>query len=117
MFMGDNVRVFLACKPIDMRLGGPVLCAAVKKVLHADPFDGHLYIFRSRKGDYTKLVYFDGSGVCVFAKRMERRRFVWPRTTLETMLPISAGQLSLLLEGIDWRQTERPQQLAAPALI
>jgi len=118
MFMGDNVRVFLACKPVDMRLGAPGLCAAVKRVFQADPFDGHLYIFRSRKGDYTKLVYFDGSGVCLFAKRMERHhRFKWPRTTVDTCLPLSGGQLQLLLEGIDWRQMERPARTAAPALL
>lgn len=118
MFMSDNVRVFLACKPVDMRLGAPGLCAAVKRVFQANPLDGHLYVFRSRKGDYTKCVYFDGTGVCVFAKRMERRRtFKWPRTTADSCLPLSSGQLQLLLEGIDWRSLERPEPIAIPALL
>lgn len=118
MFMGDNVRVFLACKPVDMRLGAPGLCAAVKRMLQADPMNGHLYIFRSRKGDYAKLVYFDGSGICLFSKRMERRHsFKWPRTTMDTCLPMSAGQLQLLIEGIDWRNVERPEPIPAPVML
>lgn len=84
LFGTDEVRVYLACKPVDMRLGAPGLCAAVKKVMLEDPFSGSLFLFRSRRGNYTKMVYFDGSGICIFSNKMERRGFAWPRTTSET---------------------------------
>lgn len=114
--VASGTRVFLACRPVDMRMGAPGLCAAVGKLLQEDPFSGSLFLFRSRRGNYLKMVYYDGSGICVFAKKMERQRFVWPRT-LEAKAPLSAGQLSLLVEGIDWRQTVRPEPVAKPALI
>jgi transposase len=114
----SGTRVFLACRPIDMRVGAPGLCAAVARVLDADPFSGSLFIFRSKRGNYLKMVYFDGTGICVFAKKMDRRRFVWPRTVAtEAQVPLSAGQLSLLVEGIDWRNTVRPEPLARPVLV
>ena len=114
--VASGTRVYLACKPVDMRLGAPGLCAAVGKLLHEDPFSGSLFLFRSKRGNYLKMMYFDGSGVCLFAKKMERRKFVWPRT-LDAKAPLSAGQLSLLLEGIDWRETVRPEPVAKPVLI
>lgn len=114
--VASGTRVYLACKPVDMRLGAPGLCAAVGKLLHEDPFSGSLFLFRSKRGNYLKMIYFDGSGVCLFAKKMERRKFVWPRT-LDAKAPLSAGQLSLLLEGIDWRETVRPDLVAKPVLI
>lgn len=114
--VASGTRVFLACKPVDMRLGAPGLCAAVSKVLHEDPFSGGLFLFRSKRGNYLKMVYYDGSGVCVFAKKMERSRFVWPQT-LDAKAPLSAGQLSLLVEGSDWSHTVRPEPVAKPILI
>jgi len=99
-----------------MRLGAPGLCAAVARLLDNDVFSGSLFIFRSRKGNYLKMVYFDGSGICVFAKKMERHRFVWPRT-LDTQVSLSPGQLGLLVEGIDWRHTVKPEPIARPVLI
>ncbi len=118
MFIGhDEVRVYLACKPVDMRLGAPGLCAAVKKVLLEDPFSGSLFLFRSKRGNYTKCVYFDGSGVCVFSKKMERRGFVWPRTTSDATVHLTTGQLQLLLEGIDWTRTVKPEPIRRPQFI
>lgn len=114
--ISSSVRVYLACQPVDMRLGAPGLCAAVKRLLKADPFQGSLFIFRSRKSNYLKIVYFDGSGICLFSKRMERSRFVFPRTT-EGSVQLTSGQLGLLLEGIDWRHTERPAAIPKPELI
>lgn len=117
LFGTDEVRVYLACKPVDMRLGAPGLCAAVKKVMLEDPFSGSLFLFRSRRGNYTKMVYFDGSGTCVFSKKMEHRGFVWPRTTAETTVHLTTGQLQLLLEGIDWRHIIKPEPLRKPEFI
>jgi len=114
--VASGTRVYLACTPVDMRLGAPGLCAAVARVLNSDPFSGSLFIFRSKRGNYLKIIYFDGSGVCLFAKKMERHRFVWPRT-VDAQLCLSPAQLSLLIEGIDWRRTVVPDAIARPLLI
>ena len=73
-----RTRVYLACRPVDLRKGLDGLAAQVANVLQADPFSGHLFVFRGKRGDYLKLVYWDGSGLCLFAKRLEKGRFVWP---------------------------------------
>ena len=94
------------------REGG--LAALVQTTLSENPFSGHLFVFRGRRGDLVKLVWFDGDGLCLFAKRLERGRFVWPQA-LSGTVALSAAQLSMLLEGIDWRRpvkTWRPELAA-----
>ena len=100
MHLAPGTQVWLACRPTDMRKGFDSLAAHVKEVLRADPFSGHLFVFRGKRGDYLKLLYWDGSGLCLFAKRLERGRFVWPPVINERM-QLTTGQLSLLIEGID----------------
>jgi transposase len=114
--VASGTRVFLACRPVDMRMGAPGLCAAVGRLLFEVPFSGNLFLFRSKRGNYLKMIYYDGTGICVFAKKMERHCFVWPRTE-DAKAPLSAGQLGLLLEGIDWRQTVRLDPSPRPLLI
>jgi transposase len=95
----------------DMRKGMDGLAALVQTTLAENPFSGHIFVFRGRRGDLVKLVWFDGDGLCLFAKRLERGRFVWPQATSGTVA-LSAAQLSMLLEGIDWRRpvkTWRPE--------
>jgi transposase len=70
----------------------------------ADPFCGHLFVFRGKRGDYIKVLYWDGSGLCLFAKRLEKSRFVWP-PIIDERLRLTAAQLQLLIEGMDWRRT------------
>jgi transposase len=106
-----GVRVYLAMGTTDMRKGFDGLSMLVQEVLRQDPFSGHLFVFRGRRGDRLKLLYWDGQGLCLFAKRLERGRFVWP-VTQEGVVQLTAAQLSMLLEGIDWRmplRTERPR--------
>jgi len=82
----------------------------LQKVLEEDPFCGHLFVFRGRGGDLVKIIWWDGQGACLFAKRLERGRFVWPAAK-DGKVHLSQAQLSMLLEGIDWRitkQTWRP---------
>jgi transposase len=67
---------------------------------------GHVFCFRGRRGDLVKLLWWDGDGLCLFAKRLERGRFVWPRAE-EGVVVLSRAQLSMLLEGIDWRMPRR----------
>ncbi len=83
--------------------------------LKSEPFSGQLFVFRGRRGDRVKILWWDGEGLCLFAKRLERGRFVWPRAESGTV-SLSAAQLSMLLEGIDWRaplRTQTPSRAAA----
>jgi len=82
------------------------LAAQAQTVLGQDPFSGHVFCFRGRRGDLIKLLWWDGDGLCLFAKRLERGRFVWPRAE-QGMVVLSRAQLSMLLEGIDWRKPQR----------
>ena len=75
-------------------------------VLEQDPFEGHVFVFRGRRGDLIKLLWWDGDGLCLFAKRLERGRFIWPRADSGTV-SLTRAQLSMLLEGIDWRHPAR----------
>ncbi len=106
-----GVRVWLAVGHTDMRKGFDGLAVLVQQKLKADPFGGQLFVFRGRRGDLIKLIWHDGQGMCLFAKRLERGRFIWPATAGEAVT-ISAAQLGYLLEGIDWRapiRTQRPE--------
>ena len=110
----SGTRIWLAAGITDMRRGFDGLAAIVQERLAADPFSGHVFIFRGRRGDLVKLLWWDGDGLCLFAKRLERGRFVWPQAT-EGSVHLTAAQLSMLLEGIDWRRPERtwrPQKSA-----
>jgi len=110
----SGTRVWVAAGVTDMRKGMDGLAALVQTTLLENPFSGHLFVFRGRRGDLVKLVWFDGDGLCLFAKRLERGRFVWPQAASGTVA-LSAAQLSMLLEGIDWRRpvtTWRPELAA-----
>jgi transposase len=107
-----GTRIWLAAGVTDMRKGFDGLAALVQGTLAESPFSGHVFVFRGRAGDRIKLLWWDGSGLCLFAKRLERGRFVWPQAASGTV-SLTAAQLSMLLEGIDWR---RPVRTAAPLL-
>jgi transposase len=104
-----GARVWLAAGVTDMRKGFDGLAAIVKSTLAEDPYAGHLFVFRGRRGDRIKVLWWDGDGLCLFAKRLERGRFVWPRAT-SGVVSLSPAQLSMLIEGIDWRRVERTQR-------
>jgi transposase len=109
-----GTRVWLAAGVTDMRKGMDGLAALAQTVLAENPFSGHIFVFRGRRGDLVKLLWFDGDGLCLFAKRLERGRFVWPQASSGTVA-LSAAQLVMLLEGIDWRRpvrTWRPEVAA-----
>ncbi len=101
-----QTRVWLAAGVTDMRKGFAGLSALAEQVLQQDPYSGHLFVFRGRRGDLIKVIWFDGQGSCLFSKRLERGRFVWP-SARDGKLTLSSAQLSMLLEGIDWRAPER----------
>lgn len=101
-----GARVWLSVGRTDMRKGFDGLAAQVQQVLAADPFCGHLFVFRGRRGDLIKVLWFDGQGLCLFAKRLEKGRFVWP-SPADGKVTITSAQLGMLLEGIDWRMPQR----------
>ena len=105
-----NTRIWLAAGVTDMRRGFNTLAAQVEQALTLDPFKGHLFVFRGRRGDLIKIIWWDGQGACLFAKRLERGRFVWPAVK-DGKVSVTPAQLAMLLEGIDWRaptKTWRP---------
>ena len=89
-----------------MRSGFNGLAATVQTALTEDRFSGHVFVFRGRRGDMIKVLWWSGDGLCLLAKRLERGRFVWPQASNGTV-SLSQAQLSMLLEGIDWRRPER----------
>src|ERR1700757_1989814 len=101
-----GTRVWLAAGATDMRKGFDSLAAQAQMVLGQDPFSGHVFCFRGRRGDLVKLLWWDGDGLCLLAKRLERGRLVWTRAE-EGVVLLSRAQLSMLLEGIDWRMPRR----------
>lgn len=104
-----GTKVWIAAGVTDMRKGMAGLAALAQTVLEQSPFSGHVFVFRGRRGDLLKLVWFDGDGLCLFAKRLERGRFIWPQAKSGTV-SLTAAQLSMLLEGIDWRRPQRTWQ-------
>jgi len=106
----SDARIWLAAGVTDMRKGFVGLSSLVEQALGGDPHGGQLFVFRGRGGDLIKLIWWDGQGACLFAKRLERGRFVWPAVK-DGKVSLSPAQLSMLLEGLDWRaprQTWRP---------
>ena len=84
--LAPETKVFLACQPIDLRAGFDGLAAKEQQIIRADPFSGHVFLFRGKRGHYLKGLCWDGSGMCLFAKRLERGKFVWPPLVDDTMM-------------------------------
>jgi len=108
-----GVRVMVATKPVDFRKGAEGLAALVREEMKSDPFSGAVYVFRAKRADRVKLIYWDGTGVCLFAKRLEDGSFRWP-TVQDGVIRLSAAQLSALLEGLDWRRVHVVRETPAP---
>lgn len=107
-----GVRVYLAAGVTDMRKGFDGLAALAQSILHKDPFSGAVFAFRGKRGDLIKLLWYDGQGLVLHAKRLERGRFTWPVTATGVAV-LTPAQLSMLLEGVDWRA---PKRSAEPQL-
>ncbi len=102
----SGMRVWLATGPTDMRRGMNGLAPQVQQALRRDPHAGDLFVFRGRRGDLIKVLWHDGLGMSLYAKRLERGRFVWP-SPADGVVAVTAAQLGYLLEGIDWRHPQR----------
>lgn len=102
----SGVHVWLATGHTDMRKGFDGLALLVQEQLKRDPHGGQLFVFRGRRGSLIKVLWHDGQGMCLFAKRLERGRFIWP-SPADGTVAITPAQLGYLLEGIDWRAPQR----------
>lgn len=107
-----GTRVWLVAGHTDMRKGFDGLAAIVQTTLATNPFCGHVIAFRGRRGDILKVLWFDGQGLMLLTKRLERGRVVWPKADSGSV-GLTPAQLSMLLEGIDWRM---PARTDAPRL-
>ena len=101
-----GTRIWIAAGVTDLRRGFTGLSAMVQTQLEEDAFSGQVFVFRGRRGDLIKVLWFDGDGLCLLAKRLERGGFVWPKAEGGTVA-LTRAQLSMLLEGIDWRRPVR----------
>ena len=106
-----GTRVWLAAGATDMRKGFDGLAMQAQSVLGKDPFSGHVFCFRGRRGDLVKLLWATDDGLWLLAKRLERGRFIWPQAD-GGKIHLTSAQLSMLLEGIDWRQPRRTAALS-----
>lgn len=107
------VRVMVATQPVDFRKGAEGLAALVRERMQADPFSGAVYVFRAKRADRVKLIYWDGTGVCRFAKRLEDGIFRWPNVQ-DGIIRLTAAQLSALLEGLDWKCVHAARETSPP---
>jgi transposase len=109
------VRVLVATKPVDFRKGAEGLAALVKDQMRSDPFSGTVYVFRAKRADRVKLVFWDGTGLCLYAKRLEDGDFRWPRIQ-DGMMRLTSAQLGALLEGLDWRRVHQGRRTRTPVV-
>ena len=112
---GAEKRVLVATKPVDFRKQADGLAAIVQAALGADPFCGAVYVFRSKRMDRIKLLWWDGTGICLMTKRLESGRFRWPAIE-DGLMKLSAAQLCVLLDGLEWSRVE-PRDVAGPTAV
>lgn len=108
-----GVKVLVATRPVDFRRGMDGLARAVKEDLKADPYSGVIYVFRAKRADRIKLLYWDGSGLVLYTKRLEQGGFRWPQIT-EGVMRLTAVQLSALLAGMEWTRMMAPRRTRTP---
>jgi transposase len=112
MIVPAGGKAHLALGYADMRKGMDGLAMLVQDTLKKAPFSGHLFAFRGKQA-MLKILFWDGNGLCLFTKRIDRRGFVWPRVTdAGGTVALSPAQLAMLIEGIDWRAPERVRKPA-----
>jgi transposase len=110
----SGVRVPIALKPVDFRKGASGLAALVQAEIKADPFSGTAFVFRAKRADRVKLVFWDGTGLCLFAKTLEDGRFRWPKIE-DGSMRLTPAQLGALIEGLDWMRVHAEDTTAPTA--
>lgn len=112
---GTDARVLVATRPVDFRKGAGSLGAMVKAEYGADPFSGVVYVFRAKRADRVKLIWWDGTGLCLMAKTLEQGGFRWP-SIQDGVMRLTAAQLGALLEGLDWRRVHGGRRAPVPQI-
>lgn len=105
MFPSNRVRVLVSTRPIDFRKGHDGLSAIVSSVLRKDPFTGRVFVFRSRRADRLKLLYWDDTGLVMTYKRLEHASFTWPGIK-DGVMALNHAQFEALFSGLDWRRVK-----------
>ena len=108
----SGARVWIAMGHTDMRKGMQGLALQVQQGLKRDPHGGDLFVFRGRTGSLVKIIWHDGIGMSLYAKRLERGKYIWP-SAVDGVIAISPSQMACMLEAIDWRN---PQATWRPTL-
>ena len=105
----QQVKIFVALQPVDMRRGFPGLSGEVRSTLEQDPLSGHLFLFRNRRRDRIKLLFWDGDGFAIYYKHLARGTFEFPQVTdsESPTVQIRASELSMLLDGIELKGRKR----------
>jgi transposase len=111
-----DTRIYLAATPIDMRRSFDGLCLIVAETLKLNLLDGHLFLFRGKNADRVKAMYWDRNGLAIWYKRLEKGRYKWPHPNAASM-EISAHDLALLLDGIDFTRLKRLPAFQAQAAL
>jgi transposase len=111
-----SVKLWYAPQPVDFRLGFDGLAALVSSRLAADPYSGHLFIFRNRTGDRVKVLYWGRHGLCLWSQRLEAGRYHFPDPPQEGAagIELTPAQFAMVLDGIDLTQVRRFKRLAPP---
>ena len=110
------VRIWLGRQPIDLRCGFDRLAEAVRQLLQGDPLSGHVFVFRNKRADRIKLLYWDEDGFVLVYKRLERGTFRWPAMPAgQQSIPLRPAELTMLLYGIDWQSARRARRYHRPA--
>jgi len=107
------LRIYIATRPVDFRKGMDGLAALAQAQLRLDPFSGAVLVFRAKRADRVKLLVFDGTGLCLYSKRLEAGRFCWP-SPAEGTVRLTAAQLATLLEGLPWDRLQ-PRRVRRPS--
>jgi transposase len=110
-----QLKIFLGVQPVDMRKSFDTLAALVSEVLQHDPLSGHLFVFRSKRADRVKILYWLGDGFAIWYRRLERGTFRFPQAAEgQTSLTISATDLAMLLDGVDLASVQRRRRYRLP---
>ena len=105
-----GVNIYIATKAVDFRKGHDGLAALVQSHLHKKPFDGAVYVFRAKRADRLKLIYWDGTGLVMAYKRLEQHTFKWPAIR-DGVLRLNPAQFEALFAGLDWRRVTQLEAL------
>ena len=110
------VRIWLATQPTDLRKSFDTLAEVVRQQLHGDPLSGQLFVFRNRRGDRIKLLYWDEDGFVIVYKRLEEGTFRFPAAVAgQASVTLRAAELAMLLDGVDWQHAHRSKRYRRPA--